>query len=508
METAQLAQYINIVFDDPVLQIVGLTVEEDVAFGPANLHMPLLEIHESVSEALEATRLKGFEKRNPRTMSGGEQQLLAVAGILAMRPKVIVLDEPVAMLDPRGKTQVLNVIRQLRDKFGATIVIAESGTDIESICEFSDQLVLLQHGRILAQEPASSLFAKHELLEDTKFKIPQVTRLAWKLEKGQLAKVPTTLPQGIKYIEQKLKHGMTVSKTIEQAEISYQTNNHDREPAIVVKNLHHVFHGDPPVLALKGINMIIYKGEMVALLGQNGSGKTTLSYHLVGIEKPTNPDATILVDGLDVIHSPIKQVVRRINYLFQNPSNQIFCETFGEEVSFGPKQLGMNPQEIKDKALASLSMVGLEHLWNYYTMGRTRSEETLLSLASVLAMDPQILICDEPTGGLDHDAAERVMSTLTRLNQEGRTILIITHDMELAATYTHRIIVLRQGEVLLDGTPKDVFAQTQILESTQLFPPQIMRLAQCLSRYNVPQDILTVEEFFALCDQKATVKGN
>lgn len=502
METPQLAQNINVVFEDPVLQIVGLTVEEDVSFGPANLHRPLQEILDSVSKALEATRLRGYEKRNPHTMSGGEQQLLAIAGILAMHPKIILLDEPVAMLDPQGKTEVLNVIQQLRDKLGVTIVITESGTDIESICEFSDQVVLLQNGRILAKEPATALFANKELMEETRFKVPQVTRLAWKLEKGQLSSVPTTLQQGIQYVEDKIQHKMIFTVKDRNELICNSKEYQDGETAIVVKNLHHEFPGDPPVYALKGINLTINRGEMVALLGQNGSGKTTFAYHLVGIEKPTNPDATILVDGLDVIHSPMTQVVRRINYLFQNPSNQIFCETFGNEVSFGPKQIGLNPQEIKERTLTSLSMVGLEKYYNHYTMNCTRSEETLLSLASVLAMDPQILICDEPTGGLDKVAAEKVMGILTKLQQEGRTILIITHDMELAAKYANRIIVLRKGEVLLDGKPKDIFTQTQILESAKLFPPQIMRLAQNLSKFNVPNDILTIEEFCAMCEQE------
>lgn len=508
METPQLAQFINIVFEDPALQIVGLTVGEDVAFGPANLYRPLPEIHERVSEALEVTRLKGYENRNPRTMSGGEQQLLAIAGILAMRPKIILLDEPVAMLDPRGKAQVLNVIKQLRDNYGTTIIITESGTDIESICEFADQLVLLHQGSIIAHEPATTLFAKAELLEDIRLKIPQVSRLARMLEKDQLVNIPTTLLQGTQYLENKLQNGLTVTRINSHPAISDPPKHQNQEPVIIVKNLHHIFPGDPPVVALKGINLTINKGEMVAFLGQNGSGKTTLSYHLVGIEKPTNKDATILVDGMDVIKSPINKVVRRINYLFQNPSNQIFCETFGNEVSFGPKQLGMTPQEVKAKALASLRMVGLEKFWNHYTMNSTRSEETLLSLASVLAIEPQILICDEPTGGLDNDAAEKVMNILTQLNQEGRTIIIITHDMELAAKYAERIIVLRHGEVLLDGKPKDVFRQTKILESTELYPPQIMRLAQSLAKYNVPEDILTVEEFLSLCEQEISMGGN
>jgi len=492
-EPTHMARYINLVLDDPVLQIVSLTVEEDVAFGPANLNLPRDEVWERVSRALAATRLVGYEKRNPRTMSGGEQQLLAIAGILAMRPRIIGLDEPVAMLDPRGKAQVLDVVRELQEKYGTTVMISESGTDIEAVCEFADRMVLMHKGHIIAQGSPDEIFAQRQLVEETKLKVPEVTRAIWQLDQTQGTTVPTTLEQAADYLA---KHLPSHSVTQQPREpITRTAQPKKKEPAIIVENLHHVFPGEPPVHALNGIDLTIYKGEMVAILGQNGSGKTTLSYHLVGLEKPTNDDASIIVDGLDVLHAPLSQTIRRINYLFQNPSNQLFCETFGQEVSFGPRQLGLSPEEADERARQALNVVGLEHLWQYYTLGLAKSFETLLSLAAVLAMDSHILISDEPTGGLDHAASEKVMQTLSDLNSQGHTIIIITHDMELAAKYAQRIIVLRHGEVLTDGTPREVFSQTEVLASTQLYPPQITRLAQRLAPYGIPPDILTVEEF-------------
>lgn len=505
METKAMAQYINLVFDDPVLQIVSLTVEEDVAFGPANLNLPREEIWDRVSKALAATRLVGYEKRNPHTMSGGEQQLLALAGVLAMQPRIIALDEPVAMLDPLGKDQVLSAVRELNKKFGTTVIIAESGTDIEAVCEFADHMVLMHKGRILATAPPEELFAQRALIEEAQLKVPQVTRLIWQLDGNQLKAIPTTLDGCYDHLVKQLgepKAKASAQRARAEGAAEQSEESAEREPAIVIKNLHHVFPGDPPVHALKGIDLTIYKGEMVALLGQNGSGKTTLSYHLVGVEKPTNEDATILVDGLDVVNAPLSETVRRINYLFQNPTNQLFCETFGEEASFGPKQLGLSPEEAEKRAREALREVGLEHLWGYYTLGLIRSMETLLSLASVLAMDPEILICDEPTGGLDYAASEKVMEILCKLNERGRTIIVITHDMELAAKYARRIVVLRYGEILLDGTPEYVFSQTETLASTQLHPPQITRLAQRLTPYGVPPDVLTVEE---LADQLRSI---
>jgi len=498
-ETAEMARHINMVFDDPVLQIVSLTVEEDIAFGPANLNLPREEIWDRVRAAQSVTRLQGYEKRNPRTMSGGEQQLLAIAGVLAMRPKILVLDEPVAMLDPLGKAQVLSVVRELNSKYGTTVLIAESGTDIEAVCEFADQVVLMNQGHILAFGPVNSIYGMRHLIEEAKMKAPQVTRLLWGLNGADLPpKVPTTLVAAEEYLRAKLGPSLSASKVRRSSgPVPVAEPKAAKEPVIEIRNLHHVFSGNPPVHALNGIDLTINKGEMVALLGQNGSGKTTLSYHLVGVDKPTNKDATIRVDGIDVVHGPLSETVRHINYLFQNPANQLFCETFGQEVSFGPEKIGMSPQDAEQRARESLRAVGLEDLWDHYSFGISKAREALLSLASVLSLDPQIFIADEPTGGLDSAAAEKVMEILTDLNRKGRTIIVITHDMELAARYTSRVVVLRKGEVLMDGTPEEVFGQTDVLASTQLYPPQITRLAQRLMDYGMPPNVLSVEELYA-----------
>ncbi|MEW6229277.1 MAG: ATP-binding cassette domain-containing protein, partial [Bacillota bacterium] len=180
-DVAQMSRYVNLVFDDPSLQIVGLTVEEDVAFGPANLGLPRDEIWQRVREALGKTRLVGFEKRNPRTLSGGEQQLLAMAGVLAMRPRVIALDEPSAMLDPLGKTQVLEAVRELNRRYGTTVVVADSGSDVEAVLEFADRAVLMHRGQVVADGTPQEVFSGRDVVEKTQMKPPQVTRLAWEV---------------------------------------------------------------------------------------------------------------------------------------------------------------------------------------------------------------------------------------------------------------------------------------------------------------------------------------
>jgi energy-coupling factor transport system ATP-binding protein len=510
LDTAQVAQYLNLVFDDPTLQIVSLVVEDDVAFGPANLHLPRKEIWERVHSCLERVGLKGYEKRDPRSLSGGEQQLVALAGILALRPRIMALDEPIAMLDPLGKTQVLDEIRELKDKYGATILIAESGTDIEPVCEFATNMVLMHQGEIIAQGPPGEVLANREAVEKSRMKLPSVTRVAYQLDGSMLKSVPTTLEGGKAMVRGMLgQHGARLSSSDVTAftcpPLPGDVVKPQQGKGIVATHVHHIFPTDPPVHALKDVSLNIQKGDFVALLGQNGSGKSTLSFHLVGVEKPTNPEAEIHVGDLDVVHGSLKETVSHINYLFQNPSNQLFSSSFGEEVTFGPKALGMTPVEAEKRARAALQLVGLEKYWEYFTLSVDRAMETLLALASVLAMDPQYLIADEPTGGLDYATGEKVMEVLTELNKQGRTIIVITHDMELAVKYARRIIILRSGEVFMDGTPREIFCQPDKLAETRLWPPQITSLAQELAEYGYPNNVLSVEEFVGLT--KAALAG-
>jgi energy-coupling factor transporter ATP-binding protein EcfA2 len=424
-----------------------------------------------------------------------------------MRPHILALDEPVAMLDPLGKAMVLAIVRELNEKFGTTVVIAESGTDIEAVSEFADQMVLIDQGRILAKAPPEELFANRDMVEQAGLNVPQVTRLFWQLDNGFSTRIPATLDEAYDEVSTRLAADyLTVVPSAEPP--APPVDSGESQPVIIVKNLHKVFPGEPPVHALNGINLTVNKGEMIALLGQNGSGKTTLSYHLVGLEKPTNRDAEIIVDGVDVIHAPLAETVRHINYLFQNPANQLFCETFGEEVSFGPKQLGYSEEEVEQIAHDALRLMDLDQWWDYNTLAIPRSDETLLSLASVLAMKPNILIADEPTGGLDHAAGTKVMETLLEMNRRGETVIVITHDMELAATYANRIIVLRHGEVLLDDTPEEVFRQSDVLASTQLYPPQITRLAQRLAPSGIPNTVLHIDQMAALLKPVPAPQGS
>lgn len=498
-EVPKLAKILNMVFDDPVLQIVALTVKDDVTFGPANLGLTREEILQRVSEALEVTRLTGYEARNPRTLSGGEQQLLAIAGVIAMRPKYLVLDEPIAMLDPIGKRQVLEAIRGLHEKTGLAVVIAESGTDIEPLMDFVDRVVVLDKGRIVSMGKPSEILADQAMIKKAGLRVPQVTDLAYSLRKSENGSVPVTLAEGLDFVRKHVK--LPLSPVIQFPRETLPATNGENK-AVIVKNLWHTYPGPPPVDALRGINIEINKGEFVGLLGQNGSGKTTLSFHLVGALKPTNKDAVIHVAGMDVINTPQFDIIQHVNYVFQNPANQLFNDTFASEVMYGPQRLGLPPEEAERRAKTALAEVGLGHLWEHSTYDIPKSLETLLGLASILSLDPEVLVVDEPTGGLDLETGRRVMETLAEVNRRGKTVIIITHDMSLASRYPQRVIVLHQGNVLIDGPTRTVFSQPDVLVKTMLEPPQITQLGQKLSEAGFPADILTVDEFVKICSSQ------
>jgi len=493
--TEELATHINLLLDDPSLQIIGVTVEEDIAFGPQNLAVPREEIWKRIEESMAKMRLTGYGKRNTGRLSGGEMQLLAMAGSLAMKPKILAMDEPVAMLDPIGKEMVFNAIEALNQEKGLTTIVAESGSDIESVCEFADYVILMQDGQVVTQGLPAEIFADRQLMEKAGMRVPQITHLFWDM--GWSGKqIPVKLESAIKQVPE-----LHVIREIEP-----RISKFDSEDILLeARNIKHTFQSFPPVEALKGLDLSIRRGEFVALIGQNGSGKSTLAYHLVGVLKPTNPDAEIRIGSHNVITEPVFETAKKINYVFQNPNNQLFNDTFGEEVEYGPKMLGYDPDEVIARGKQALEQVGMLDLKNFYLGSMTRSESALLGLASVLSIDPQIIIADEPTKGLDVNSSAILIKALTDLCKSGGSVVFITHDMELAALHATRVVVMADGKIILEGDPHSVFSEVETLGRAKILPPQVTRFALGTERWkkNPP---LTIEEFLHSVNNKGMEK--
>ena len=499
-----LTRHVGLVLPDPDVSLVAITVEDDVAFGPQCLGLSTEEIQKRVTESLNTFRLVGYDKRTTHTLSGGEEQSLAIAGIYAMRPPIFALDEPICMLDPIGKDTVLKVISRLNKELGMTVLISEAGGDIEYIAPMCDRMVLLKDGTIIADGPTREILADRELLRSIRILPPQVTEIALRLGIKDPKSMPITIEEGMACIASILKN-----KKIElSAERRVLAPAHEkRVPIITVRNLYHTFTGMRPVYALRDINLDIYEGEMVGLIGQNGSGKTTLALHLVGIHKPTNPNgsvkplpnAKIIVDGCDVTKATVREVVNHINYAFQNPDYQLFMETVEEEISYACNMFELGAEETKKRVDWVMDLYKLQNDRKAPIYNATKDKKTFVAQASILVMRPKVLIIDEPTTGLDYEMGQKVLRILRKLNrEEGKTIIIITHNQKLVAEYTDRTIVMKQGQILMDGPTREVYSKPEILRESFLEPPEVTRVGQGLKDYGFPPDVMTIDEMLDL----------
>ena len=473
----EIAQHVGVIMDDPEAHIVSSTVWEDVAFGPCNLGLPREEVYERMNFALEATRLTELSGRNPYNLSGGEKQSLAIAGVLSMRPKILALDEPTSMLDPLGKARVYNVLKDLNRKHGITVIFSEH--DTERIVGLADRAVVMHEGELILDGSLSEVLQETETLKKAGVRLPEVTRLMALLGEGRVWKgsIPTTLEEAYSCLAKVIRRERTLFKPLQPKEKKL-IKPVASKPVIKVRKLRHVYPNG--VEALKDINLDVYPGEYVALIGQNGSGKTTLARHLAGLLKPTNKEAEIFVAGLDIRKAKMREIVRKVGYVFQIPEHQIFHSVTREELKFGLKNLGFQESEMERRVDRVLKMLELEEVKDEWPLSLDRGERFRIALGSILAMEPEVIIVDEPTTGQDWEDSLYVCEILKKLNEEGKTIVIITHEMDLVAAFATRVIVLCNGRVLLDGTPREVFSKPEMLRETWVQPPQVVRLSRKL----------------------------
>lgn len=508
-EIAEMAKYVGLVLDDPSKQIFNLTVEDDVAFGPINKGLPIDEVIKRTRYAIDVLRLKGLERRHPKELSGGQQQRLALAGVLALRPKIIALDEPISMLDPIGKYEVLEAIKELNRKYGVACIITESGADLEEVISLATRVIVMDKGKILLDDKPAKILESN-LLEELGVGMPQVAELFIKLSRkfGIKLPIPVSVEEAVEYLLKYIKDGkITLKKTEKKTKKKVVKNTsmteekkHTKNPVLTAINIWYTYPNG--VTALKGVSLQLYEGEMVGLIGQNGSGKTTLALNLVGALKPTNPDAKIIIYGKDIREMDDIERIQLINYVFQNPDNQLFSTKVLDEIMFALKMIGMSEKEIERRINEAIDILGLREHINKHIIDLTKDLKTLTALASIYVLKPKILIVDEPTGGLDRKSSHKLMRTLVSLKNKGHTIVIITHDMRLVYEYCDRVIVMRDGEILLDGTPRQVFSKIEILRQTFIKPPQIMELTHDLSKYGFSLNAYTVDEVLELLELK------
>lgn len=458
-----LAQRVGLVFQDFESQLFSTTVQLEVVFGPENFGIPVEEIERRLKDCLNLMGLAGFENRDPSTLSGGEKQRLAIASILALKPKILVLDEPTTDLDPEGKRTILSLRGRLRREI-PTILMVEHETD-ELLT--ADKAVIMNEGGVVVQGSPSTIFKQLDLLNKHGVQPRQLDTLFHLLHIDAQALSP----------QEALDTLRRAGWSLDPARSGSLADRRDYgELLISVEDLSYSYDGSRK--ALDRVSLQIRRGEFVGILGQNGCGKTTLVKHFNRLLLPSS--GRVLVFGRDTREWKTSQLGRRIGYVFQNPDHQIFANTVQEEVAFGPRNFGLSEDEIAFRVRQALKEVGLEGYEDKDPFSLTKGERQKVAIASVLASRPEVIILDEPTTGLDYWGQRAVMNLLRVLNEKGHTIIIITHCMWAAAEYCHRCVVMAGGKILKDGATREVFGDEEVLAEASLRAPAITQLGNLL----------------------------
>jgi energy-coupling factor transport system ATP-binding protein len=490
VEIGDISRMVGMVLQDYSAQLVQPTVIDDVAFALENFGFDPDEIQKRVEEAITITGLTGLENRNPHTLSGGEQQLCAIAGVLALKPEIIVLDEPVSSLDPIGAEKVSNLLRKLKEKENITMIIIEQRLD--EFISWADKLIVLNEGKIIAEgKPLDILndYEKLELMVRYRVNVPQLFLLYYKLKKTY--NLPPLKSLSVKDFPIDFLLDRPLKVTIKEHD--FYNVNPKLDPIIMIRNLTYVYPNG--VKALNNINVEFYQGEFVAIIGQNGSGKTTLLKHILGLLKPTS--GKVIVCGLDTSVHDVTEISKYVGMVFQHPDRQLFKTQVKDEIAMSLRRFKLTREEMERRIDDILKLVELQNYKNHGTFNLGLGERKRLALAATLATQPKILLVDEPTTGQDLKLKIEIMELLKRLNEQTNiTIIFVSHDMEIVAKYAKRSIIMSNGKILIDGPTSKVLRNFEILAKAHLKPPPIIELCELLKNYNFQLErILTVEDF-------------
>lgn len=488
VRVAQLAQRVGILFQDPDAQFATLTVEDEIVFGLENLSVAPAYMDAQIQQALEQVGLSGYRDRRVHQLSGGEKQRIALASLLAMKPAILVFDEPTANLDPIGTEDVFALIRRCKELGQHTIVLIEHKLD--GVLDLIDRVIVLgPAGAILADGPPQHIFSTAlPLLQEHGIWIPQVAHLAHQLHERGLTLHP--FPITLQGAEETLRRKEIVNNMVSETNSIVPDNPPASQAAIEVRALSFQI-GQKAIL--DQISLHVPRGNFLALVGANGAGKTTLAQHFVDIQHP--PRSTVWLHGKDVTRIKARDLVQQVGYVFQNPEHQFITDSVAGEITYGLRMMGLSQREITERTEAMLERFGLAHLARANPFTLSHGEKRRLSVATMLAIGQQTLILDEPTFGQDQRNANNLLELLHTLHTEGRTIVVITHDMALVAQYATHVAVMDRGRLLYHGTPADLFTRPTLLAQAHLTLPPLTRLAE---RLGWP-GLLTLDEVVSRC---------
>jgi len=452
-----MSDCVGFVFQDPEAQFVIGEVEEELAFAMENMGLPEIVMRRRIEEVLDQLNIAPLRRRRISTLSGGERQRVAIGAALTLQPQILVLDEPTSQLDPQAAEEVLTYLQKLNQDLGLTIVLAEHR--LERVLQYADQVLYLPGN---GQPPAYG--TPREVMAHAELAPPLVAlgrALGWE-------PLPLTIKEGRRFIRGVGK------REIEVAQAGEGSHLRPSPPVIEMEGVWFAYNGQE---ALRGVNLTIRAGEIVALMGRNGSGKTTLLKNLVGLLRPQ--EGRIKLFGEDIRHRQTQEIARRVGYVPQDPNALLFADSVREEVIFTRRSHGLPLGEPLDV----LRRLNLESLADAYPRDLSTGERQRIALAAIIAAEPQVLLLDEPTRGMDYLQKRALASFLREQKRRGRTTVIATHDVELVAQVADRIVLLGDGEVVVDGPPREVMTDSLV------FAPQVNKLLRD-PRFLTVEDVL------------------
>lgn len=470
LNLSKISQHIGVVSQDPENQLFNLIVKDEMAWGLENRGVDPAQMDARINAMLGFMHIPHLKERITYDLSGGEKQRLVLAATYVAEPEILFLDNPASMLDPVGADMFIENVSDIIAR-GQTVIMIED--KIDELVEHADRIVVLDGGSIVIDCPTRELGQHLEALLAANIRPPRLLDLRYRLQREFNIDLSSGNGRDSTAL---LKSALSAYVPHSRPAPAAPNNANGSREFVKVESLSYVYPPPRRVEALSNIDFALSKGSFVAIVGQNGSGKTTLSRCMSGYLKPTL--GRTIIDGQDVAKMRLRRRAQIVGYVFQNPDHQIFLDEVIKDVAFGPRNLGWKTDEINSRVEEVLKKLALWDKRELHPYRLSKGDRQRLAIASIVVMEPQVLIVDEPTTGLDPIQARSVMDLLSQFREStGMTIIVVTHAMDLVAEYCDRILAMLGGQLILDGPTREVFTQTGRLRETRVQPPPITRLA-------------------------------
>ncbi len=459
-DISTLSRKVGLIFQNPDDQIFSTVVQDEVAFGPENLALPRKTIRQAMDEALKLVGLDKFQHRGTHMLSGGEKQRLAIAAVLSMSPEVLILDEPLAQLDPQGATEVLKTIKRLNSN-GMTVILVEHR--VHEVAHLVDRIMIMERGRIVLDNEPRAAFERIDVFRKLGLRVPESSELSCAMGFKEVA-------MDLDEIKKGMNNGIKFPAGPSKGPASLELPGEKDSGTVALEMEGVCFRYDRRTdFILKDLSLRIKKGEVVSIMGNNGSGKSTLLLHFAALLKPSRGHVTIL--GRDSRKLEARRLAGTVGVVFQDPALMLFNETVEQEVAFGLRMLHLGEARLDQQVTEAMNAMDIAGLKDKNPLSLSGGQRLRVALASIFSMQPRVILLDEPTSGQDKSNSDSMLRYLYALSKNGMTILFTTHDIEAAIRYSDRLLIMNSGRIIADGLPRKIAGDTETLKRANLRPP-------------------------------------